>query len=302
MGARILVTGASGFLGARLVQEALARGMDAAGASRKPFGREGWEGVDWFLADLSRQEEARELIDRARPRWVIHAAAVSRISDCDRDPERAVRVNRDGTAALARAAARRGAGFLFVSTDQVFHGESAPYGPDDRPSPVSLYGRTKAEAEEVLRDEGGDWRVVRVSLLYGLSPGRGNRGASEGLLDLLRRGERPLLFTDEFRTPLAVDQAARALLDLLEAPPGRIYHLAGPERISRYDFGVLTARAAGLDPGLLRAGKRADRPEHAGRPADLSLDCRETEPFLREKLLSPREALPGRVSLSGFLR
>ncbi len=284
--AKLLVTGASGFLGARLVQEARRRGWLVIGASRSP--REGSGGI---RADLARRGEGERLLEEVRPGAVIHGAALSRIPDCEKDPELAARVNRDGTGELARAAAGEGIPFLYVSTDHVFDGNSAPYAPEDPPSPVSVYGRTKAEGEEAVRRAGGDWRVARVSLLFGRSPGRGNLGASEGLLALLARGEKPLLFTDEFRTPLEVGQAARCLLDLLQAPPGRTWHLGGPERISRFAFGLLVVRAAGLDPGLLRKGLRTDRPEHASRPADLSLDSSATLPFLETPPSPPAAAL-----------
>ena len=286
----LLVTGASGFLGARVVLEASRRGFQVTGSSRSPFSL---EGIPWIEADLSREGEAERLLEETTPDFLIHAAAMSRIPDCGKDPERAVRVNRDATGALARAAAGRGALFLLVSTDHVFDGNSAPYGPDDPPSPVSVYGRTKAEAEEAVRKAGGRGQVVRVSLLFGKSPGRGNMGASEGLLALLRRREKPFLFTDEFRTPLAVDDAARGLLDLLRAPAGGTWHLAGPERISRFDFGVLVAKAAGLDPAALQAGLRTDKREHASRPADLSLDSRKTLPFLENPPGPPEAALAG---------
>ncbi len=283
---RLLVTGASGFLGACLVQEARKRGFAVTGVCRSLPGK-GW-GIQ---ADLGREGEAGRILEEARPDLVVHAAAMSRIPECEKDPEEAFRVNRDGTRALAEAAARAGVLFLFVSTDHVFDGKKAPYRPGDPPSPVSVYGRSKAEGEEAVRNTGGTWQVVRVSLLYGKSPGRGNPGASEGLLALLARGGRPRLFTDEFRTPLEVGEASRCLLDLLQAPPGRTWHLGGPERVSRYSFGLLLARAAGFDPALLERGSRLDRPEFASRPRDLSLDSRETHPFLDAPPSPPAAAL-----------
>ena len=144
--ARLLVTGASGFLGARLVLEARRRGWFAFGASRSP-----WEEDGAVQADLARRGEGERLLEEVRPEAVIHGAAMSRIPDCEKDPELAARVNRDGTGELARAAARRDLPFLYVSTDHVFDGNSAPYGPEDPPSPVSVYGRTKVEGEEAVR-------------------------------------------------------------------------------------------------------------------------------------------------------
>jgi dTDP-4-dehydrorhamnose reductase len=166
---------------------------------------------------------------------------------------------------LAEWAAGR---IVLVSTDLVFDGTAAPYAREAAPAPLGAYARSKARAEEAVRGAGGV--VVRVPLLFGPSFD-GRRGAT----DMIRSAAGPLpLFTNEFRTPLHAADAARGLVELALAAAGpATLHLAGPERVSRYELGRRFLAASGL------AGPRLDPVECADplRPRDVSLvpdwDC-----------------------------
>lgn len=280
---RLLLTGAGGFLGRYLHAEAARRRMEVIALSRRPAQERGWRAVDLALPGA-----AARLVEELRPEAVLHAGALARIHQCAREPGLARRVNGEATAELAWAARAAGAQFLYVSTDQVFSGTRAPYGPGDPPEPVSVYGESKALGEEGAAAAGG--RIVRIALLYGKSAD-GATGASDALLAALARGERPVLFSDEFRTPLAVDEAAGALLDLLESAGGGTWHLGGPERLDRSALGRLVCRAAGLDEGRLEAGLREQSPEHAGRPPDLSMLSAAAYARLAQKPSRPWDAL-----------
>ena len=148
MAHRILVTGATGQLGAYLVRELVARGFDvvAWGHTRpaKVFG------VPAQPVDLTNPHDLTAAFRNARPNVVIHAAAMSAVSDCARDPARAEAVNTRATGALADLCDGARARLVFVSTDLVFDGERAPYCETDDPAPLSVYGRTKGAAERAV--------------------------------------------------------------------------------------------------------------------------------------------------------
>ena len=132
------------------------------------------------------------------------------------------------------------------------------------------YGRTKLDAEgPVLAIPGGV--VARVSLLFG--PSRSGRPyffdrAVEGL----RAGEPQTFFEDEYRTPLHLSAAAAILIRLAESDLSGIVHVAGAERVSRFDLMRRAATALGLDAGLVRPNRRGDAALPEPRPADVSLD------------------------------
>jgi dTDP-4-dehydrorhamnose reductase len=176
--------------------------------------------------------------------------------------DRAVTV--DGAVAAARAAARLGARFLLVSTDLVFDGATGGYSEAAVPSPVMPYGSLKVEAEGLVRVAHAEAVILRPALMAGES-GAIMRPAYEcGQLTLGLPAE---LYTDEWRSPVFVDDVARACWELIAMELGGTFHLGGPQRMTRFELGELLCRAFGFDPALLRP---ATRP--ADRPRDTSLD------------------------------
>lgn len=262
---RLLLTGASGLLGGYLLEQVRGRAGVVAWSGSTAAVRAGVAMLPIDLTDLSAVE--RSFRDAA-PAVVIHAAAMAGVADCARDPRRARRVNTEATATLARLCTAAGARLLLVSTDLVFDGEQAPYAEGAVPRPLSVYGRSKADAEAAVLARTGH-AVARLSLLYG--PSLGDR---PGFFDLqLRalRGDALALFADEWRTPLDLPTAALALLRLVESEATGLFHIGGPERMSRLEMGQRLARALGGDVGVFRPARRSDAPGEP-RPADTSLD------------------------------
>src|SRR5262249_22452752 len=125
-------------------------------------------GIGLTPIDLADTDSLERAFLSARPTAVIHAAALASVADCFRDPPRAARINTAATEHLARLSAAAGIRLVLVSTDLVFDGEHAPYTENAAPSPLSVYGRTKADAEQAALAWPGHV-VARVSLLYGPS-------------------------------------------------------------------------------------------------------------------------------------
>jgi dTDP-4-dehydrorhamnose reductase len=265
---RVLITGASGQLGAYLLAALRAGGDHVIAWSGSRTGT--LEGIPLHPVDLANPAAVSAAFAEARPDAVLHAAAWARISDCEQDPAVARQVNVEGTALLARLAAAGGARLVFVSTDLVFDGEKAPYREEDTPRPVSEYGRSKTAAEEVVREVAHSV-VARVSLLFG--PSRMGRLAFfDDQVAALRQGRPLTLFRDEWRTPLDLATAARGLLELLRSDFCGTLHLAGPERMSRLEMGQRLAAHLGVDGSGIGARLRADLPGSELRPRDVSLD------------------------------
>jgi dTDP-4-dehydrorhamnose reductase len=198
---------------------------------------------------------------------MVNAAALSRVADCAADPVLAERVNAELAERVAQLAAARGIRLVHVSTDLVFGAVAAgPAGlAEDAPvAPLSVYGRTKAEGERRVLAVNPAALVVRLPLLFGDSRGRG-LGASDALLAAVADGERPGLFVDEFRTPLDVGDAARAIVELADGKERGVLHVAGPERLSRYELGLAVLVARGFaKTEAERAVRAASRSEFGG--------------------------------------
>jgi dTDP-4-dehydrorhamnose reductase len=220
--------------------------------------------------DLTDIVTVAAIIERARARYIVHTAAISSVAGALVDPGRTRRTNVVTTGDLARLAMRLGARFVYTSTDMVFDGESAPYNETQEPSPLSMYGRSKLEGELAARNN-PNALVMRLPLLYGKpAVARGSTFLSQ--VRALRSGAPLSLFTDEYRTPLSLEDAAAAILLAAQSDRAGYLHVAGPERLSRMDMGRLLAERLGvLDPDL-RSLRRADAPAPEPRARDLSLD------------------------------
>ncbi len=264
---RILVTGASGRLGRYVLREARQRDLDVVAWS----GRQTGEVFGYPLVPIQ-IEDAQEVSQRfrvAKSDAILHAAAFAKVNECYQNPARAWQVNVDATRTLAELATGK-CPMVHVSTDMVFGGDRAPYREADPAAPLSEYGKSKAQAEKALA-VWSEIAIARVSLLYG--PSLGDQPMFfDQLLTTLHRGEPFKLFTDEYRTPLALTAAARALLDLAESNRHGTWHIGGPERLSRYEFGLRLAGSLGVPKELVQPVSRLESPTAEPRPADLSLE------------------------------
>lgn len=241
-----------------------------------------WQPAGWTFLPLRRSD--LELTDfgaverrfaHDQPDAVIHCAAMSKSPQCQLDPAGARMWNVDVTRHLAGLF--MGRRMLFLSTDLVFDGQSGGYDEKASVNPLSFYAETKVEAEKAVLKHPGHL-VIRTSLNHGTSP-TGDRGFNEEMTRSWQSGRKLKLFTDEFRTPIPAVCTARALLELVGQEVDGILHVAGTERLSRWEIGqVLAASLPGLDcpmePGSLK--------EYVGAPRspDTSLDCRRAQSLL----------------------
>ena len=267
---RWLITGAPGQLGSHVVRQLATegRGVTILALARQPD--VGTEGVAVRQAELADLDALYAVVAEFRPTHVVHLAAMTAVGDCHRQPAVAERVNIEATRVLAVAAA--GARFVFSSTDMVFDGDAAPYGEADLPRPLSHYGRTKAAAEQALADI-PNTLVLRIPLMYGFPCSRRQTTFAQQIA-ALRAGQPLRLFSDEYRTPVWLADAARAVIGLARSGLTGVIHVSGPQRLSRYELIARCADLLGLPARHLVAISRRDVAAAEPRPADLSLDGR----------------------------
>lgn len=245
-------------------------GLIGSALMASPARPEGWRvvGLDRTALELSDEEAVRRRFDLDQPTVLIHCAAMSRSPRCEVEPELASLWNTQVPVRLARLFSRAGR-MVFLSTDLVFDGRQGWYRESDAVNPLSHYARTKVAAEEGVLASGGNL-VVRTSLNHGRSP-TGDRGFNEEMRRAWESGRTLKLFTDEFRTPIAAEVTARALWTLAAGEVAGIVHVAGSERLSRWEIGRLLAETL---PGLACPMEAGSLREYQGAPRspDTSLD------------------------------
>lgn len=266
---RILITGATGFVGGHLWSR-LGSSHEVVTAGRRPL-----EGSSHHLRGELEDPRFLDLLARRAPEAVVHLAALTDAELCEEREASAALLNGEVPARLASAVRKSCRRFIQVSTDLVFDGERAPYTEADPANPVCVYGRTKLAGERGVGSILGERAtVVRLALAYGPRPNALSRASFvERMLAAAARGERVRLFDDETRTPVYVEDAARALALLVDLPsPPATIHLGGPDRCSRFDMGSRALAAFGLHSGLAFAASRVEGGAKAPRPRDVSLD------------------------------
>lgn len=199
----LLVTGASGFIGARLCQAWCGRGAQVVGTylsapTSVPTG------VEQVELDVRDTVAVANVMRRCRPDVVIHSAGLASLQACEEHPHDADACNREGSANVAAAAREVGARTIYISTDLVFDGGRGWYRDTEVPRPICCYGIAKHEGEKAILAQCPNACILRLSWVYGTSI-NGRMSATEILVHALRRGSRVELFTDEYRTPLLVD-------------------------------------------------------------------------------------------------
>ncbi len=265
---QILVTGASGRVGSRLLPELADHGHAIVAWSGRTAGVVA--GIDLRRVDLSDLPAVRSAVELANPDLIIHAGAMSSAEAVRRQPALGWDVNVRATEVLSAWAGEHQRRLLFTSTDLVFDGTKSWYRESDEAVPLVEYGRTKLAAEAiVLANCRG--LVVRLSMLYGptLTP---EPAYFDQAIATLRSGMPQAFFEDEFRTPLDYATAARVLVRLAESDAQGIIHLGGPERVSRFELMRRAAAALGARADLVRANRRGDGALLEPRPGDVSLD------------------------------
>lgn len=261
---RVWITGAGGLIGNALIQTA---------STSVP---------GWLVSSTTRHDgnltdatTVRTIFQTIQPDVILHCAGMTQSAACERDPAQARTMNVEMTGRLVEVADK--IRFVFFSTDLVFDGRAGHYDETARVNPLSVYGETKVQAERVVLKNPAH-TVIRTSLNGGVSPS-GDRGFNEELRRAWQAGHTVNLFTDEFRCPIAARVTAQAVWVLIERNHAGLFHVAGTERLSRWQIGQLLAqRWPHLDPTLVPVSRLT----YTGppRPEDTSLNCAKAQQLL----------------------
>lgn len=263
----ILITGASGLLGANMVLSAQRQGRAALAVSHEhPIYRPGLETIQ---ADLSQEDQAMLLLARYRPRQVIHCAAATNVDWCESHPEEALRLNAGMPRHLAAAAERIGARFVYISTDSVFAGDAGNYGEASEPCPGNVYARTKLEGEREVQTILPDALVARTNI-YGWNA-QEKKSLAEWILDELEQGHAVRGFSDVYFNPLLATDLSEILFEVMDRGLTGVFNMVGSEPISKYAFAREVAQTFGYDPERVLESRLGASALSAPRPRNTTL-------------------------------
>lgn len=289
---KILITGANGFLGHYLVQQLIQKKntiiATGKGDCRLPFTRT--SNFSYQPMDFTDPFAVHDLFEKYQPSVVVHAGAMSKPDDCEKEQWQAYLANVEGTVTLLTNAEVYQSFFVFVSTDFVFDGEKGMYSETDIPSPVNFYGKTKLEAEDIVKEYAFDWAIARTVLVYG-KPLAGRSNILSIVKEKLEKGEEYSVVNDQVRTPTYVEDLAAGIVAIIEKKATGIFHLSGADILTPYEMAIKTADFLKLDKSLLKKVTAADFTQPAKRPPKTGFNIEKAKKELDYQPFSFEEGL-----------
>ena len=281
---KILVTGSSGMLGRDICKvfsaDSEVIGIDIAGD----------EGS--YKADITDIAEINEIFTKEKPDIVIHSAAYTDVDGCERDPDKAYRINTEGTRNIAEACSSIGTPLIFISTDFVFDGsKDSPYKEDEETGPINVYGRSKLKAEESLGEFSGHYVIVRTSWLYGAH----GKNFVDTIIKKAQENKVLKVVDDQVGSPTYTKDLALALKDLIgsgDLSGSEIYHISNTGDCSWYAFTrKIIDLSGGMEGVMVEPIASTELARAAERPKYSVLDTGKFEERTGQKMRSWKEAL-----------
>jgi len=280
----LLVTGASGLLGSKIVKAAMHHFKVIPLHNTKPLHENS------LRLDITNAWEVSSLFNKIKPYAVIHTASETNVDKCETEKAHAWKINVEGTQNIALASNKVGAKLVYISTDYVFDGQKGNYSEQDKPNPINHYGITKLEGEKIVIKNCKKYAILRTSVLYGWHPWKQN--FVTWVINQLNQNKEIMVVDDHFNTPTLADNLAEMIIEVVQKDISGLYHASGKERISRYNFALKIAKTFSLDTSLIKPVKMNQLTTWiAKRPRDSSLNTEKIQKQLKTKPLNITQGL-----------
>jgi len=266
----VLITGCHGRLGSLLVEKVSGKfrvtGIGQDKSSLVPS-------VDYIYVCfdlLSKKQKYKEMFQEIRPDYVINAAGMTDVDQCETNRELCWRLNVEVVENLLYACSKTETKIIQISTDYVFDGKNGPYREEDRTNPINYYGKSKLAAENAILAGNVDYAVVRTSTLYGAPSIKEKGNILTYIVQQLQNGNQIKLAVDEIRNPTLYDNLAESIWKLIRLERSGVFNIAGKSMVNRYEFAQEIARCFQLDNSLIipllnsSDSNRALRPKSCG--------------------------------------
>lgn len=248
---RILITGANGLLGQKLVKlykedpdvELIATGT---GPDRNPEGTH-----QYFELDITSQQQVEEVVSSTSPDTIINTAAMTHVDQCELNPEKCWELNVTAVEHLVQAAKRNHSFFIHLSTDFVFDGSAGPYTEEDEPNPQSKYAESKLASEKIVEQSGLDYAIARTMLVYGVVSDMSRSNIILWVKKSLEEGKEIKVINDQWRTPTLAEDLAKGCALIAKHRKQGIFNISGKDMLNPYEMATATADFFELDKSLI---------------------------------------------------
>lgn len=277
---KILITGANGLLGQKLVEGLSANANVKLIATARGENRNSIKsGYEYYRLDVTSAADVSHLLQKIHPDVVIHTAAMTNVDACELNHSASYLHNVEAVKHLADTCEKLNIHLIHISTDFIFDGLNGPYDELAEPHPISYYGACKLEAEQIVAKLRTPWAILRTILVFGIIDKGSRSNVVLWVKNNLEQGKTIHVVNDQFRTPtLAEDMAQGCILAAMKGATG-IYNIAGPEMMSIYELAIRVADFFQLDKSLILPSDSSGINQPAKRPPRTGLNiekaCRE---------------------------
>jgi len=281
---RILITGASGMLGATLAEMWKDR-FDVFSTAKEDYAE---NTVKNFMPFDLLNKSYDTLMNWARPNVIIHCAAITNVDYCENHPEQALAVNAESVKLFLKSDPE--AKLIFISSDAVFPDGLHLATVNDKTSPENVYGKSKEAGEIAIQNSGEQHLVVRTTIV-GKNINSVAKGFVEWIISSVNDGNVITLFDDTLFTPITIWHLADELEWIINNEISGVVHVVGSESISKYQFGIRICELLGLDTNLIQKGSINDVNFQAKRSKDQTMDSEHYQRYHRRSLPSIDETV-----------
>ncbi|HSD63328.1 MAG TPA: SDR family oxidoreductase [Ignavibacteriaceae bacterium] len=246
---RILVFGANGMLGQRLIEFYSKQPniqLLACSVEDEPV----FEDTEYRKMDITRRDEVKDLCYDFYPDVIVNAAAFTNVDLSETEREQAWKTNVKGVEYIAEVSRVIDAHIIHFSSDYIFDGKRGPYSEKDKPNPLGYYARTKLASENVLRISATYNTILRTNVLYGIAH-NSRPDYVRWAVNSLRNEQKIRIVTDQINNPTFIDDLIQAISKVIEYKKYGVFNIGGKEFLSRYDFTLKIADFFNLDKTLI---------------------------------------------------
>ncbi len=270
---KILITGANGLLGQKLVKLILDTRTDeliatARGNNRLPYPEDRYV---FDQMDITDGEEVLEVIEKHRPEVVIHTAAMTNVDQCETEREDCWKQNVDAVEYLIGACEKVGSFLVHLSTDFIFDGEDGPYDEKAQANPISYYGESKLAAEKLLFASNVKYAIARTVLVYGIAHDMSRTNIVLWVKKSLEDGKTIKVVDDQLRSPTLAEDLAMGCYLIAEKRAEGIFNISGKDLLTPYEMALKTAAYFGLDTSTMEKADASTFTQTAKRPPKTGL-------------------------------
>jgi dTDP-4-dehydrorhamnose reductase len=263
---KILITGANGLLGQKLVhlieQD---ESLQLIATAQRPLVIPLKRGT-FITLNITDREQVNQVIATTLPDAVIHTAAMTNVDQCETQKESCWLTNVTAVQYLVDACNQYNAHLIHLSTDFIFEGNEGPLNEEAIPNPVNYYGESKLEAERIIQKNSHSWCILRTVLVYGVTADMSRSNIILWVKKSLEEGKTIQVVDDQFRTPtLAEDLAQGCLLAARKRATG-VYNISGKDFLTPYEMAMMTADYFNLDKSLIQRTDSTKFKQPARRP------------------------------------